>query len=222
MIYVNLKLSTVLLLLLFNWFPMKKSILIDFSKVVSPIWISRFIANSLSDCLKISSNEIRDIYKKNIGDMVMGNYPIDNFITEILDFAKEEVSFETLKEKVLKVPTLDPEFLDLLSSLKKEFNLYLASDIFPELGRVVKEYLADYFDEFIFSFEMDSKKSQEMFWEKLANRIDLSQSILFIDDKKENLLLAEKYGVEGVEYHSLAQDQEIILQKLSDFFSPNW
>lgn len=153
--------------------------------------------------------------------MVMGNYPIDNFITEILDFAKEEVLFETLKEKALKVPTLDPEFLDLLSSLKKEFNLYLASDIFPELGRVVKEYLADYFDEFIFSFEMDSKKSQEMFWEKLANRIDLSQSILFIDDKKENLLLAEKYGVEGVEYHSLAQDQEIILQKLSDFFSPN-
>jgi len=35
-----------------------------------------------------------------------------------------------------------------------------------------------------------------MFWEKISNTIDMDRCILFIDDKKENISLARKYGID--------------------------
>jgi FMN phosphatase YigB (HAD superfamily) len=55
--------------------------------------------------------------------------------------------------------------------------------------------LGEYFDSFIFSYEEKAKKSEDIFWQNLQKKIDFSNVELFVDDKEENIKLAEKYGI---------------------------
>lgn len=193
----------------------KQIILIDFSKVVSPIWISRYLSENLEKYLIISKEEIRQIYKKNIWKLVIWEYSIFSFLNELEKFLKKNYTKKDLEKEIYKIPDLDKNFLDFILLLKKEYKIILVSDIYKELGLELRKKLKKYFDKFIFSFEEKSKKSQEFFWEKISKKINFKNVKIFLDDKKENIYLAKKFGIDWIIYKNLEKSKTEIFKKNS-------
>ncbi|MFA5917701.1 MAG: NAD(P)-binding protein [Candidatus Gracilibacteria bacterium] len=196
---------------------MKPIILIDFSKVISPIGISRFLSQNIEQYLIIDKDKIRDIYKKNIGDLVIGKYSIFDFLNEVEKYLKQGYTKIDLEKQIYKIPLLDEHFLEFLLILKQEYKLILVSDIYKELGIELSKTLSKYFDNFIFSFEEGHKKSQKQFWEIISKKIDFDTVKLFIDDKEENISLANSFGIDGIIYISLNESKKNIFKKIFNY-----
>lgn len=185
-------------------------LLIDFSKVVSPIWISRHLSDCLSVFLTLPKEEIRAMYKMHIWEMVKGGYSITVFLEELIPYLKTGYSEADLFEASKQIPTLDMDFLEWIKELKNTYYIYLVSDIHEVLWEEVRKQLGEYFDDFIFSYEEKAKKSEDIFWQNLQKKIDFSKVELFIDDKEENVKLAEKYGIKWLVYDASKWIQSII------------
>ena len=106
------------------------------------------------------------------------------------------------------------DFLEWIKELKNTYYIYLVSDIHEVLWEEVRKQLGEYFDNFIFSYEEKAKKSEDIFWQNLQKKIDFSNVELFVDDKEENIKLAEKYGIPWFVYDASKWVQSII-SKLS-------
>ena len=178
----------------------EKILLIDFSKVVSPIWISRHLSTWLSDFLELSKDEIRDMYKKHIWALVKWEYDIPLFIDEISPYLKPGYSKTDLMNVCKRIPTLDMDFLEWIKILKSTHYVYLASDLYDILWNELRKKLKEYFDGFIFSFEEKAKKSEDIYRQNLQKKIDFSKVELFVDDKIEHINLASKYGIKWLIY----------------------
>ena len=192
----------------------ERILLIDFSKVVSPIWISKHLSKCLSDLIELSPEDIRTMYKKHIWKLVKWDYSITVFLEELIPYLKTGYSIIDLLDTSKKIPTLDMDFLQWIKELKNTYYIYLVSDIHEILWEEVRKELWEYFDNFIFSFEEKSKKSEDVFWQNLQKKIDFSNVELFVDDKEENIKLAEKYGIPWFIYDASKWVQSII-SKLS-------
>ena len=196
---------------------MKKDriLLIDFSKVVSPIWISRHLSKCLSDIVTLPKEEVRSMYKQHIWALVKWEYSISVFINQVVSYLKAGYSEADLLKACKEIPTLDMDFLEWLQILKERYYIYLVSDIYEVLWEVVRKKLGQYFDGFIFSYEEKAKKSEDVFWQNLSKKVDFSKVELFVDDKEENIRLAEKYGIKWLVYDVSLWVQSII-------FAVNW
>lgn len=193
---------------------MEKIILIDFSKVVSNIWISRFLSSNLEKYLTINKEQIREIYKTNIHKLVTWDYTIFQFLEELKIYIKKWYDQEIIKKTIYEIPSLDKDLLNLLLDIKNDYQVYLVSDIYKELWYELKKSLPRYFDKFIFSFEEWSKKSEKIFWEKIRKKVDFKNCILYIDDKKENILMAELYWIKWLIYKNFKDSNFEILSIL--------
>ena len=132
-------------------------LLIDFSKVVSPIWISRHLSECLSDIVALSEDEIRKMYKQHIWELVKWGYSITVFLEELIPYLKTGYSMKDLLDTSKKIPTLDMDFLQWIKELKNTYYIYLVSDIHEILWEEVRKQLGEYFDNFIFSYEEKAK-----------------------------------------------------------------
>ena len=175
-------------------------LLIDFSKVVSPIWISRHLAERFSKYLKIPKEEIRIIYKGRIWPLTRWDYSISVSIDDFVPYLKDGCSTNDLFEASKEIPPIDMNFLEWLQILRDKYIVYLASDIYEILGEAVKKELDKYFDGFILSYEEKARKSEDIFWENLQRKIDFSKIELFVDDKEKNISIAKKYGIPWLVY----------------------
>ena len=185
-------------------------LLIDFSKVVSPIWISRHLAERFSKFLKIPKEEIRIMYKRRIWPLTRWDYSISVSIDEFVPYLKDGYSTAELFEASKEIPPLDMDFLEWLQIFRDKYIVYLASDIYEVLGEVVKKELDKYFDWFILSYEEKARKSEDIFWENLQKKIDFSNVELFVDDKEKNISIAEKYGIPWLVYDACKWIESII------------
>ena len=185
-------------------------LLIDFSKVVSPIWISRHLAERFSKFLKIPQEEIRIMYKRRIWPLTRWDYSISVSIDDFVPYLKDGYSTDDLFEASKEIPPLDMDFLEWLQIFRDKYIVYLASDIYEVLGEVVKKELDKYFDWFILSYEEKARKSEDIFWENLQKKIDFSNVELFVDDKEKNISIAEKYGIPWLVYDASKWVESVI------------
>ena len=154
------------------------------------------------------------MYKMHIWELVKWGYSITVFLEELIPYLKTWYSKADLFEASKQIPTLDMDFLEWIKELKNTYYIYLVSDIHEVLWEEVRKQLGEYFDDFIFSYEEKAKKSEDIFWQNLQKKIDFSKVELFIDDKEENIKLAEKYGIPWFVYDASKWVQSII-SKLS-------
>ena len=188
----------------------EKILLIDFSKVVSPIWISRHLSDCLSRLVELPKDEIRNMYKQHIWPLVKWEYSISVFLEEIIPYLKSGSSKDDLLKACSEIPTLDMDFLQWIKILKKTHYIYLVSDIHEVLWEVVRKELKQYFDDFVFSYEEKAKKSEDIFWKNLQKKIDFSKVELFVDDKEKNINLAWQYWIKWLIYDATQWVESVI------------
>ena len=103
------------------------------------------------------------------------------------------------------------EVIGLIEKLKSEgFRLSILSNMFPYQAEVIKENNGyALFDDVFISCERGLKKPDLEFYELVIKEMNVSpEECLFIDDKEENLLPAEKLGMKTV----LAKNPEQIIE----------
>ncbi|KKP32752.1 MAG: hypothetical protein A2312_01500 [Candidatus Staskawiczbacteria bacterium RIFOXYB2_FULL_32_9] len=183
---------------------MIKIVIFDYAGVVKK---SRELSLDIVDLYKISVEEyekfipqlkpiIEKFYKGLIGE--------EKFWIEFSG-AMGKVVPEKCRENAKKIYkdklVFFPEVIGLIEKLKsKGFRLSILSNMFPYQAEIIKEINGcSLFDDIFFSCERGLKKPDLEFYELVIREMNvMPQECLFIDDKEENLLPAEKLGMETV------------------------
>ncbi|MFZ3057570.1 MAG: HAD family phosphatase [Minisyncoccales bacterium] len=193
---------------------MIKTIIFDYDGVVKK---SQKLSLDIIDLYKISIEE----YEKNFTRLKPIIEKFDkNLVTEEkfwIEFSEAlgKVMPEKCGEKAKKMYkdkfVFFPEVIELIEKLKIEgFRLSILSNMFPYQAEIIKKINGcSLFDDLFFSCERGLKKPDLEFYELVAREMNVRpQECLFIDDKEENLLPAEKLGMKTV----LAKNQEQIVK----------
>ena len=109
---------------------------------------------------------------------------------------------------------IDYKFIALANKLKNRgYNLYILTD---NNNECVKYYMNSekfsIFDGWVISSEYNTLKKDGKLFEILLNKYNLNgNECFFIDDKKENIMIAKTYGIDGLVYSKSYNDIENIL-----------
>jgi len=187
-----------------------KKILIDFSKVLAPTGISRFVAKNLVPFLTLHEEDIRKIYKNHITWLVLWEFSIKSLIEEYHPYFHKTTTIDQLYQQFFKIPPIHSAFLSFLQEQKwNDKTYYLVSDLYPELWEQIRNTLWTTFDKYLFSYEVGKKKSDPLFWESVIE----DDMTLFIDDRRDNIEQVGKYGIEGylfTSFDNLVHNRETI------------
>ena len=193
---------------------MIKTVIFDYDGVVKK---SQKLSLGIVDLYKISVEE----YEKFIPQLEpiiekfnQGLIVEEKFWMEFSD-AMGKVVPEKCGEKARKMYkdkfVFFPEVIELIEKLKSQgFRLSILSNTFPYQAEIIKEINGcSLFDDLFFSCEKGLTKPDLEFYELVIREMNVSsQECLFIDDKEENLLPAEKLGMKTV----LAKKPEQIVE----------
>jgi epoxide hydrolase-like predicted phosphatase len=193
---------------------MIKTVIFDYDGVIKK---SQGLSLDIADLCKISVEE----YEK----FILQLKPIiDKFDKSLMDEEKFWMEFfnaigkkvpENCGERAKKMYkdkfVLFPKVIELIEKLKNQgFRLSILSNMFPYQVKIIKELNGcSLFDDVFFSCERGLKKPDLKFYELAIKEMNVRpEECLFIDDKEENLLPAEKLGMKTV----LAKEPEQIVK----------
>ena len=183
---------------------MIKAVVFDYDGVVKK---SQKFSLDIADLYKISVEEYEKFIpqlKPIIEKFDKGLVDQEKFWMEFSD-ALGKVMPEKCGEKAKKMYkdkfVFFSEVIGLIEKLKSDgFRLSILSNMFPYQVEVIKENNGyDLFDDVFISCERGLKKPDLEFYELVIKEMNVSpQECLFIDDKEENILPAEKLGMKTV------------------------
>lgn len=108
----------------------------------------------------------------------------------------------------LSCTRINPEMVKLVQVLKKNgYKVVCFSNVMRSSADLIRK-LGGYtsFDQSILSHEIGYKKPDPKAYDVLLKAIDtLPNKCLFIDDKEENILAAQKKGIHGIHFTSVKQ-----------------
>lgn len=100
---------------------------------------------------------------------------------------------------------------NLLKKLKKDgFRLFITSNMNRRHASQMRQhFVAEYFDDMIFSAEIQARKPYREFFEKAFEKFGVHPSeTLFIDDLAENIEGGKKCGIDGFVFRGNAKEAE--------------
>lgn len=106
----------------------------------------------------------------------------------------------------------------LISLKEKGYKIYLLSDLSREsfpYNSSMKFF--NYIEGGIYSFEIGSLKPSDNNYERLLGDFNLvADETIFIDDRKQNIEAAEKFGIHGVQFTTLDEVKEKVYKLLEE------
>jgi len=173
----------------------KPILLVDFSKVISGVWISHFLSAQRAQYCTIDASTIRTIYKKHIHWLVCGTISIHRVIDELTPFLSQWATQDNLLRCAKICPLISTKIQKLLGILSRTHRLVIVSDTYRELGPAIRKKLKKWNIQCFFSYEYGSKKSEKYLWQQIGKKIPIHDIVCFIDDKQENLDRAKDVGI---------------------------
>lgn len=110
--------------------------------------------------------------------------------------------------KYYELRDLNTNLINLIKELKKNNRVYILSDNNKDASLYYKSILND-LDGYVFSYEYKTIKKDGKLFDIFLDKYNLdSKDCYFIDDTKENILVANSKGINGILYKN--NDEEII------------
>jgi HAD superfamily hydrolase (TIGR01509 family) len=185
---------------------MIQTIIFDFAGVLTKSRCFPLVAERLSKKFNVDKELIQKRLYSFEGEYLLGNKSTKTFWGEVCKdlgvplraFAKELASWYAL----------DKQMIELVSLLKKDYQVILLSDNFDAgtIGMRKNKTLNRLFEKMYFSNELHSnKKNAKTFNHVLKDIARKPQECLFIDDKEENLKVPKKIGFNVILFKNSAQ-----------------
>ena len=189
---------------------MIKAILIDADGVVLKERKKQFSQRILDDYnIKVPLSFFKEVYPK----IRIGQADLKTELAKEMKkwgwqkSAEEMISYWFDPEKKINY-----QVLDLIKQLRKKgIRCYLASDT-PKCraSDLMENVLGEYFDGGFFSCVLGYPKEEKEFFQIVLEKTGLKpENILFIDDEKENIESANKFGIKTKYYQDIQDLQEI-------------
>lgn len=174
---------------------MKKIILFDVGGVLFE-WKDKWLFEDISRELKIPSHKIKERFNANISELFVGKVSEKEFWDQILD--GEKINPDLISQTFKRRSRLDDKILNLALSLKKNgFDIGILSNITPETKRILSKNWIECFDHVFFSDEIKLAKPDPKIFSYVKEKLP-DYKIIFIDDKKENVDTAKKFGIHSI------------------------
>ena len=143
--------------------------------------------------------------KKSLYDA--GEMTTEQFWREYIQVTGVRATPEELISAIRSTIHVDKDMLSLLSQLKKNHRLLLASNIDPVTYEETERLLgSDLFEAQYISFKMGKLKSDPTFFSDIIRQQALSpEDAVFIDDSRRNVASAESVGIKGIVFKNRAQ-----------------
>ena len=125
-------------------------------------------------------------------------------IADVLKKWDSPYSVEQAIETHTKIVAMNPESIEIVRDLRKSgVPVYLATNQHEYRARYMSEVLgyADVFDGEFYSCRLGSKKPEQDYFHAVLRSLPYApESLLFIDDRDQNVAAAKSVGIHGVEY----------------------
>ncbi|MEM5803181.1 MAG: HAD family phosphatase [Candidatus Aenigmatarchaeota archaeon] len=131
----------------------------------------------------------------------------DEFFKEIKNITKYNFNEKDLKKQIIDLHKPIKPVIDILKKLKSKYKLCLLTNNNSWLNEIDKKHhFYQYFDVVINSYDFKVAKPNKKIYQIALSRLKVKPSeCIFIDDKKENVSAAEKYGIKSIKYKNPKQ-----------------
>ena len=152
-----------------------------------------------------------------------GDADMADTIAEVLKKWDSPYSVEHAIETHTKIVAMNPESIELVHALRKSgVPAYLATNQHEYRARYMSEVFgyADIFDGEFYSCRLGTKKPEQDYFNAVLRSLPYApESLLFIDDRDQNVAAAKSVGIHGVEYE-LGEGVEALRGILHDYGLP--
>jgi len=134
-----------------------------------------------------------------------------NQVTKVLQASIDYDNFYSIYNDVF---SLNPPVLEIMQRLKGNYRLVLLSNTDVMRFGFVKKKFPEImiFDEYVLSYEVGSMKPHPKIYREALKRTGVkAEECIFIDDKEENVEVAQRLGINGIQMGAQT-DLEAILQ----------
>lgn len=149
--------------------------------------------------------EVEDVFL----DTMRGKYTEDEYIDALVENANWNVSKEIIKKSIRQNLDVKVEgTIKIVEKLKEKYKLILLSDHIKEWVEYILNTNKDLeaFRHKYFSYEYGMLKEDEgTFRYILGKEKILPSETIFIDDKKDNIKMANKEGIQGIVFENAKQ-----------------
>lgn len=184
---------------------MIKALIFDFGNVLFDLDIEGCVQR-LVDICDMNREEFRIAFTPILQRYEMGQIGDENMVWHFQQYNPKINPRKIVEAWNSMLIGIEPDVLSMLDKLKKEYQLYLLSNINGFHARYIDRYLIKeldepeflnkYFDQVFYSHQIGMRKPQRQIYtyvSKIIHLEDLSQA-LFIDDNRENIEAAKAYG----------------------------
>ncbi len=196
---------------------MIKVIIFDFGGVLSSEGHIRPFAEKYAQKFNISADDFYKTIKKYWNLARIGEIGSDDF----WDGVSKEIGCNRymFKDSFLEFYKINIGVLEFVKKLKERYKLAILSNTFIQdfyENEIIKKYHSEkIFDYIILSSEIHMKKPDlEMFHEAIRILGIKPEECVFIDDKEENIVAAEKVGMKGILFVGLEDLKEKLRELL--------
>ena len=199
---------------------MFKGMIFDFGGVLTKVdWGSYY--GEVKRIYGVDLDKFKLVEKKLRHRLDVNDISFNNFF----DLLSSEMGVEFKRDDYLniirRISSFDLSLIEYVRDLKDKFNLKVGvlsnnSPLF--INSEVKHFLAEVFDFQLYSYEVKLKKPDSKFYALAAGEFDCEVSeILFVDDKKKNILEANRLGFDFYQYDNFDKFKEYIKLSGVDF-----
>jgi HAD superfamily hydrolase (TIGR01549 family) len=130
-----------------------------------------------------------------------------------------DIDKKIISKTFLKKSSINEKFLAFAKSLKNDGHLIgILSNLTPETSMCIDKNQLKDFDYHFYSNSLKMSKPNNEIYQHVCDHIS-SKNILFIDDKQENLNVAESYGIDTILFNSDDYASGLIEQKILNFLN---
>ena len=196
---------------------MNSVILFDLGGVIIN-WNDDWLYDEISLQLNKPFNKIKSKFNDTLCSLFESKIDEGEFWNIVLG-PDNDIDKKIISKTFLKKSSINEKFLAFAKSLKNDGNLIgILSNLTPETSMCIDKNQLKDFDYHFYSNSLKMSKPNNEIYQHVCDHIS-SKNILFIDDKQENLNVAESYGIDTILFNSDDYASGLIEQKILNFLN---
>lgn len=185
---------------------MIKAIIFDWFGVCTEEFLKRLVRELKN--IKRDKKDIISSYKKYELNLTLRKINSKNVLKNMFRDLNVNQNINEYLYIFNKTSKIRNKILNLVKTLKKKYKTALLSDNFDDMTKTIRSKirLNDYFDLVVFSNEIGLVKRKDKIYKATIKKLKCkSEECIFIDDKKENMEMAKKLGINGILFKNASQ-----------------